>query len=54
LVKIYLKNKNFKLIIIDKILKFYFRLLASSKVEVKNDMTLKTGNTTINVVLTEK
>ena len=33
---------------------YLFRLLASSKVEVVNEMTLKTGNTTIRVVLTEK
>lgn len=33
---------------------YFLRLLASSKVEVVNDMTLKTGNTTIRVVLSDK
>lgn len=36
-----------------KIFFWFVRLLASSKVEVSNDMILKTGNTTIKVVYTE-
>ena len=33
---------------------YKYRLLASSKVEVTNEMILKTGNTTIKVDLKEK